>query len=387
MIVNNSLDEVKKRESALKIIKSIIKEKGRESLYDVTGLSGDFIASKDDLNLLETYVGPAIFEDELQVVATNHLGGEKALAVNRTSSGILATILALVEEGSNVSHFLAEKPAHPSIPRSCKLVGASYNEYVDINKFEIFDNTSLVVITGSTMDHKVVDECLFKKVINIAHENNIPVLVDDASGARLRTAIFNQKKACELGADLVVTSTDKLMPGPRGGLMAGREDLINEVKIKATQFGLEAQPPLILAMVNGLKNYTEENLIKAFSKKEEFYNILSENYSMFEMTPTGVMVKEESLHSELTKLNINTELSIKDCAFLWAMILLKEEGIITIPAVGMPGASATIRFDLSTKDVIDIDLNILYEKIVNSFDLFLDLVKNSDKAKKLILAY
>ncbi|MCQ2964719.1 MAG: TIGR03576 family pyridoxal phosphate-dependent enzyme [archaeon] len=387
MIVNNSLDEVKKRESALKIIKSIIKEKGRESLYDVTGLSGDFIASEDDLSLLETYVGPAIFEDELQVVATNHLGGEKALAVNRTSSGILATILALVREESNVSHFLAEKPAHPSIPRSCKLVGASYNEYIDFDEFKIFDNTSLVVITGSTMDHKVVDEELFKKVIDLAHDNNIPVLVDDASGARLRTAIFNQKKACELGADLVVTSTDKLMPGPRGGLMAGREDLINEVKIKATQFGLEAQPPLILAMVNGLKNYTEEHLIKAFSKKEEFYNILSENYDMFEMTPTGVMVKEESLHSELTNLNIETELSIKDCAFLWAMILLKEEGIITIPAVGMPGASATIRFDLSTKDVIDMDLNILNQKIVNSFNLFLDLVKNTEKAKKLIFGY
>lgn len=386
MIVNNSLDEVRKRESALKIIKSIIKEKGRKALYDVTGLSGDFIASEDDLSLLETYVGPAIFEDELQVVATNHLGGEKALALNRTSSGILATILAIVGEGSNVSHFLAEKPAHPSIPRSCKLVGASYNEYVNIDEFEIFDNTSLVIITGSTMDHKVVNEELFKKVIDIAHNKNISILVDDASGARLRTAIFNQKKACELGADLVVTSTDKLMPGPRGGLMAGREDLINEVKIKATQFGLEAQPPLILAMVNGLKNYTEKNLIKAFSKKEEFYNKLSENYSMFEMTPTGVMVKEESLHSELEKLNIKTELSIKDCAFLWAMVLLKEEGIITIPAVGMPGASATIRFDLSTKDVIDMDLNILYEKIVNSFDLFLDLVKNSEKAKELIFA-
>ena len=36
MIVNNSLDEVKKRESSLKIIKSIIEDKGRDSLYDVT---------------------------------------------------------------------------------------------------------------------------------------------------------------------------------------------------------------------------------------------------------------------------------------------------------------------------------------------------------------
>lgn len=384
MIVNNSLDEVKKRESALKIIKEIINDNGRDSLYDVTGLSGGFIASDDELDLLETYVGPAIFEDELQIVGKEHLGGEKVLAVNRTSSGILASILALVNEGDHVSHFLAEFPAHPSIPRSCAIVGASYDEFVDIDKFTIPENTSLVVVTGSTMDHKVIDEELFKKVIDMAHEKDVPVLVDDASGARLRTAVFNQAKATELGADLVVTSTDKLMPGPRGGLMAGREELIDEIKVKANQFGLEAQPPLILAMVNGIKNYTEKNLVKAISRKEEFYELLSEKYEMFEKTPTGVMVSEDSLKNQLEKLNVNTELSKKDCCFLWAMVLLKEFGIITIPAVGMPGASATIRIDLSTQDVIDMDLNELYEKVDQSFEKFLVLSQDVEKSKELI---
>lgn len=384
MIVNNSLDEVKKRESALKIIKEIIKDNGRDSLYDVTGLSGGFIANDDELDLLETYVGPAIFEDELQIVGKEHLGGEKVLAVNRTSSGILASILALVNECDHVSHFLAEFPAHPSIPRSCAIVGASYDEFVDIDKFTIPENTSLVVVTGSTMDHKVIDEELFKKVIDMAHEKDIPVLVDDASGARLRTAVFNQAKATELGADLVVTSTDKLMPGPRGGLMAGREELIDEIKVKANQFGLEAQPPLILAMVNGIKNYTEENLVKAISRKEEFYELLSEKYEMFEKTPTGVMVSEDALKNQLEKLNVKTELSKKDCCFLWAMVLLKGFGIITIPAVGMPGASVTIRIDLSTQDVIDMDLNELYEKLDQSFERFLDLSQDVEKSKELI---
>ena len=384
MIVNNSLDEVKKRESALKIIKEIIKDNGRDSLYDVTGLSGGFIANDDELDLLETYVGPAVFEDELQIVGKEHLGGEKVLAVNRTSSGILASILALVKKGDHVSHFLAEFPAHPSIPRSCKIVGASYDEFVDIDKFTIPEITSLVVVTGSTMDHKVIDEGLFKKVIVMAHERDIPVLVDDASGARLRTAVFKQKKATELGADLVVTSTDKLMPGPRGGLMAGREDLINEVKIKANQFGLEAQPPLILAMVNGIKNYTEENLVTAISRKDEFYNLLSKKYEMFEKTPTGVNVSESSLENQLDSLNIETELSQKDCCFLWAMILLRDFGIITIPAVGMPGASASIRFDLSTQDVIDMDLNELYEKIDSSFEEFIEISQDVEKSKEII---
>ena len=384
MIVNNSLDEVKKRESALGVIKSIMENEGRSSLYDVTGLSGGFIASDRELNLLETYVGPAIFEDELQIAAKEHLGGEKALAVNRTSSGILASILALVNEGEHVSHFLAQFPAHPSIPRSCKIVGADYDEYIDISKFAIQDNTSLVVITGSTMDHQVIDEGLFLKVIDMAHENDIPVLVDDASGARLRTAVFKQRRACDLGADLVVTSTDKLMPGPRGGLMAGKKELIDQVKIKANQFGLEAQPPLILAMVNGIRNYSEENLVNAISKKDELFNIIGNDYEMFEKTPTGVMVEEDSLKSQLDSLNIETELSSKDLCFLWAMILLRKEGIITIPAVGMPGASATVRFDLSTPDVIGMDLDELYGKIDSSFKTLKQTCIDVEKSRELI---
>ena len=384
MIVNNSLDEVKKRESAFRIIKKILEEKGRDSLFDVTGLSGGFIASKKELELLETYVGPAVFEDEIQIVGKEHLGGEKVLPVNRTSAGILATVLALVGEGSHVAHFLADYPGHPSIPRSCALAGASYEEFIDINEFAIPDNTSLVVITGSTMDLQVIDEDLFTQVISRAHEKDIPVLVDDASGARLRTAVFNQKRATDLGADLVVTSTDKLMPGPRGGLMAGRAELIDEIKIKVNQFGLEAQPPLIMAMINGIKAYTPELLRKSVSRKEEFYGLISKKYEMFEKTPNGIKVQEANLANQLKVLNIETELSEKDCCFLWSMVLLKEEGIITIPAVGMPGASDTIRFDLSTKDVIDMDLDVLQDKIDNSFDVFLDLVQKVEMAEKLI---
>ena len=384
MIVNNSLDEVKKRESAFRIIKKILEEKGRDSLFDVTGLSGGFIASKKELELLETYVGPAVFEDEIQIVGKEHLGGEKVLPVNRTSAGILATVLALVGEGSHVAHFLADYPGHPSIPRSCALAGASYEEFIDINEFAIPDNTSLVVITGSTMDLQVIDEDLFTQVISRAHEKDIPVLVDDASGARLRTAVFNQKRATDLGADLVVTSTDKLMLGPRGGLMAGRAELIDEIKIKVNQFGLEAQPPLIMAMINGIKAYTPEVLRKSVSRKEEFYGLISKKYEMFEKTPNGIKVQEANLANQLKVLNIETELSEKDCCFLWSMVLLKEEGIITIPAVGMPGASDTIRFDLSTKDVIDMDLDVLQDKIDNSFDVFLDLVQKPEMAEKLI---
>ena len=384
MIVNNSLDEVKKRENALSIIRNIVEIKGRSSLFDLTGLSGGFIASSSELSLLETYVGPAIFDDALQEVGINHMGGEKVLPVNRTSSGILATILTLVDKNTNVVHYLAELPAHPSIPRSCKLVRANYFETDIFDEFSIPENTSLVVVTGSTMDHHVIDEVEFKKVIEMAHEKNIPVLVDDASGARLRTVVFNQAKACDLGADIAITSTDKLMPGPRGGLMAGRKDLIDEIKVKVNQFGLEAQPPVVLAMLNGIKNFKEDNLIKSFTRKDHLFELLSDNFNNFKKSPTGVMISPEDLANEV---NISHNLSDNDLAFVFSFILLKNHGIITIPAVSMPGASATIRFDLSTSDAFNLDLNDLNKKIVSSFKELLDVIPNEEKCREIVFSF
>lgn len=381
MIVNSPLDEVKKREKALLIIKDIVETKGRNYLFDLTGLSGGFIASPSELSLLETYVGPAIFEDALQEVGIGHMGGEKVLPLNRTSSGILATILTLVKKNSNVVHYLAELPAHPSIPRSCKLVGANYFETDVFDDFSIPDNTSLVVVTGSTMDLKVIDEEEFKKVIEMAHEKNILVMVDDASGARLRTVVFNQSKACDLGADIAITSTDKLMPGPRGGLMAGRKDLIDKIKIKVNQFGLEAQPPVVLAMLNGIKNFNGDNLIKSFERKDQLFELLSSKFNNLEKTPNGVLISPDNLSNEV---NIPHNLSNDDLAFVFSFILLKEHGIITIPAVGMPGASPTIRFDLSTSDAFNLDLNDLVKKIESSFEKLLEVIQNEEKCREIV---
>ena len=361
MIVDNSLQEVKKRENALSIIKYKVENDGRSSLFDLTGLSGGFIATPSEINLLETYVGPAIFEEELQAVGKEHMGGDKILPLNR-----------------------AELPAHPSIPRSCKLVGANYFETDVFEEFSIPENTSLVVITGSTMDHKVIDEDEFKKVIEMAHEKDIPVMVDDASGARLRTVVFNQARACDLGADIAITSTDKLMPGPRGGLMAGKEELIDKIKVKVNQFGLEAQPPAVLAMLNGIKNFDGDNLINSFERKDELFDLLNEKFSNFQKTPTGVMISPQGLSKEL---NIENELSDNDLAFVFSFILLKDHGIITIPPVSMPGASATIRFDLSTSDAFKLNLNDLNKKIESSFKRLQEAVSNEDECREIVFTF
>lgn len=375
MLVNSMSDEVIRRNAALRIIKSRLKKYGRKGIYDLTGLSGGFPILEQDKHILETYAGPAFFEESLQTLGKIHLGGDKIFAVNRTSSGILAVIMALVNEGDEIVHYLPKSPAHPSIPRSAELVGASYIEFENIDEFKVSKDTALVFITGSTMDHDVVKKEDFLKVIEISKKHNVPVVVDDASGARLRTVIYKQPRAMDMGADICITSTDKLMDGPRGGLMSGREDLMLEVITKAHQFGLEAQTPLIAGIVRALENLTPERILQSFEKKNKLQKLLIGDFKYIEESPTGLMLTPESLKSELAERDVKTEFSPKELAFLFSMLLLRNHGIITIPAVGMPGASPTVRIDLASKDADRIKLDeIVYSfkdsisKLINMLD-------------------
>ena len=384
MLLNSSLPELKRRETALNIINSKIKARNRSHLYDLTGLSGGFPIKKEDIDLLETYAGSAIFEEEIQIQGKKHLGGKKILALNRTSSGILASILALVKPNEEVVHYLPQLPSHPSIPRSAELIRANYREFNNLNEFEIGSNTSLVIITGSTMDHEVLSEEDFSRIVKISKSKQVPVLVDDASGARLRTVIYHQPRAMDMGANLVITSTDKLMDGPRGGLMSGDTDLIDLVKSKAHQFGLEAQTPFIAGMVRALEDFNPERILKAQEIRKDIYKILINDLKEINLTPTGFMLSPEGLMNELKYLNVKHSLSSKEAAHILAMILLREYNIITIPAVGMPGASPTIRVDLASKDAERLDKNYIIDAFKGSL-LRLKRISNDEKACRKVL--
>ncbi len=361
-----------------------MKKHGREEFYDLTGLAGGFKLNQSDIDLLETYAGPAIFESQLQEAGKQHLGGEKILAFNRTTSGILATILALVKQGDEIIHYLPEFPSHPSIPRSAGLVGASYKEFDNIDDFKVEKNTSLVIITGSTMDHDIINEDEFSRIISISRSKNIPVFVDDASGARLRTVIYNQPKAMDMGADIVITSTDKLMEGPRAGLMSGKAEIIDLIKSKAHQFGLEAQSSIMVGIIRAIEKFSGERMLEAFQKKHAVYEVLKKEINYIKETPTGIMLSSEDLIQELKQKDIKTEFTPDDVACVFASLLLRNYHILTIPAVGMPGASTTIRIDLASGDAERVDNSYIVKAVVETFS-HLGEIANYKKACELIL--
>lgn len=384
MLLNSPLQESKRREAALKIINSKIKRKDRRHLYDLTGLSGGFPLNKEDIDLLETYAGPAIFEEKLQALGIEHLGGEKVLAFNRTSSGILATILALAGSNKEVVHYLPQPPSHPSIPRSVQLAGADYLEYHDPADFKVRKKTALVVVTGSTMDHGIIREEDFLRVLNISQSMKAPVLVDDASGARLRTIIYKQPRAMDMGADLVITSTDKLMEGPRGGLMSGKEDLIDLIKSKAYQYGLEAQPPLIAGMVRALEKFNPQRILSSRKKRQEIYHSLNKDFKGVKQTPTGVMLQPADLMEEIKLQGVETPLGKEEVACVLAMILLRDYHIITIPAVGMPGASPTIRLDMASPDAERLEAHEIAKALKDAFLKLIQVIDDEEICRNIL---
>ena len=384
MLINSLIDEVNRRDASLRIIQTIIQNNERKGLYDLTGLAGGFPILTEDKFLLETYAGPAVFEDAIQTLGKIHLGGEKILAFNRTSSGILAVVLALVRDGDEIVHFLPKKPAHPSIPRSAELVGATYREFEDINEFEVGERTTLVFITGSTMDHEVITKKDMLQIIEISKTKKIPVVVDDASGARIRTVLYKQPRAMDMGANIAITSTDKLMDGPRGGLMSGTSDIMMEVKSKAYQFGLEAQPPMMAGMVRALENFSPDRIIYAFDNKQELYNALRIEFKGLKETPTGVMLTPDSIELELQYRGVNTDFTKNDLSYLYSMLLLRNHGIITIPAVGMPGASATIRIDLVSNDALRIKTEEIVEAFKDSLLKLIDIIDDPNACKSVL---
>ena len=158
------------------------------------------------------------------------------------------------------------------------------------------------------------------------------------------------------------------MEGPRGGLMAGSTELIDQIKLVVNQYGLEGQAPLVAGMIKGLEKYSPDRIKEAFKQKDELYQKLQDKGLNPQTTPTGFMFKEDEIKNEVDKRTSTGDVSADVVATVYSMLLIDNYNIITIPAVGMPGASKTVRIDWSAKDSEKLSMDELVDAIVDTFD-------------------
>jgi len=89
------------------------------------------------------------------------------------------------------------------------------------------------------------------------------------------------------------------------------------------------------------------------------------------------MISAANLENEITPEG-NDNLTKRELATLMAMVLLREHHMVTIPAVGMPGVSDTIRLDISSKDAERVDDNQIIQALKESLAVMREINPDED---------
>ena len=267
-ILTSTEDDFRKFQQAWQHIEARVRAQGPEAIYNFSGLEHGLPLLAEELPIANDFVAPALYFHPFKQAALEHLGGSPeqhdVALFNRLTGATYATHLTLVEPGEVVLGVSASY-SHPSVVRAVAQAGATLIDTKGLEDFksalERESRVSLVVMTRLAVTYEVMPEHDLRQVVQLAHARDIPVYVDDAGGARVGPAMFDQPRTLELGVDVVATGLDKYgTVGPRLGVMAGEKSLVSRIRARAVEMGMEARPFLYPAAARSLAGSTPERV-------------------------------------------------------------------------------------------------------------------------------
>lgn len=352
-ILSTTDDDFRKLQHAWKIIR----ERGPESIFICTGLEHSLPMQAEDLRFADDEIGPALHFDRLKALTLEHFGGNEAdhdIAVfNRLTGATLATHLTIVKPGDTVVGVSASH-SHPSVLRAAHYTGAKFTDTAGLEEFkEVMrkeDRVVLVDLTRLAVTYELLPVDTIKTIVAIAHEKGAIVYVDDAGGARVGPAAFDQPRMLELGVDIGATGLDKYGTiGPRLGLMAGNKELVARVRAKGFECGLEARQMLYGAVVRTLENYRPERVRELIESTKRIANELRPLIgNRLRDTPTTTqLVADDILEMAMERGDVKEPPIVPfEATAALCMLLLKDHDMLTVHFVGLPpgGADLLIKF-------------------------------------------
>ena len=364
-ILRSSLEEAARLRNGQKVAGERVRERGPGSIGIFTGNPRNFPVGVDDLDTLcEEWVGPGLYADDLRRVALDHFGGESSDAVtvlNRSSAGIIATIIALAGGRTVVSIAPPNGHSHVSVVRGCALAGVDRVEVpADDDWRAAIDRArpALVVVTTVTSSLERLDDEITLQVSDHAHGMGAKVFLDEAYGARLRPVLHGGRLSLQLGADLSVTNSDKAgLSGPRGGVLAGRPYLVAAVAAKAGELGMEARAPIAAGVLRSLQAFNPEDLREEAAAGQKIADALEVRLGqdMVRRTDLGPMVHEDhvlALARERAGGKVDQTIVPCEATAALGILLLRDHGILTVNTHGQPGARVSLRLK-PTGDAVD----------------------------------
>ena len=184
-----------------------------------------------------------------------------------------------------------------------KLVNVGSNQGCSLKEIEtaITDNTAAIAFTArvDNSPEKAGKNVPLKKVIELAHNHDIPVIVDAASELPPQSKL---SEYIDEGADLVIISGGKHMGGPNDtGILCGRHDLIKLAKLQAAPYrgigrGMKVDRTQIVGLITALKIYLEKDEKVKFERDKKMVKWMTET-----LTNTSNVLQSESVIQEARK--------------------------------------------------------------------------------------
>ncbi|ETW92777.1 MAG: hypothetical protein ETSY2_52630, partial [Candidatus Entotheonella gemina] len=309
----------------------------------------------DELPIANDFVAPALYFHPFKQAALEHLGGSPeqhdVALFNRLTGATYATHLTLVEPGDVVLGVSASY-SHPSVVRAAAQAGATLIDTKGLEDFKVAlereHRVALVVMTRLAVTYEVMPEHDLRQVVQLAHAKGVPVYVDDAGGARVGPAMFDQPRTLELGVDVVATGLDKYgTVGPRLGVMAGEKSLVSRIRARAFEMGMEARPFLYPAAARSLAGSTPERVRELVETTRTVSVALQEVFGerLHETPVIAQLLADDILEMAMQRAGLSAPPIVPyEASAALAMLLLRDYGIITVHFVGLPPGTSALMF-------------------------------------------
>lgn len=225
-------------------------------------------------------------------------GAEHSFAlVNGSTCGILAGIAATTRRGDTV---LMARNCHRSVYNAVELLGLVpvylqplIDEKTGVagsippecvrSALEQHADVRLLVLTSPTYDGVLSDVA---SIVKIAHQKNIPVLVDEAHGAHLAFTKKKHLSAVQAGADIVIHSLHKTLPAltqTAAAHICGTRISPTVFAQKLSVFETSSPSYVLLTSIAACVRFLEESAASAFAAYENRLQSFSESCRTLKM--------------------------------------------------------------------------------------------------------
>lgn len=398
-ILKSTDQEVQRMLRARQIVGERVRSKGKESVYDLSGMNRGSGITADDVPHLTSHV-PFFerFEGKTEPLALKHMGGNPdthtALILNRVSAANFIALTTILKPRDVVFAFApAGGVSHPSTVRPISMAGAELKEFHAYAELETAWHASgaprLLLITPISASKRHIPFDEFKRALALPRAPHTLVYVDDAHMAS-RVAFFDEPRTYQVGdIDLAVCSADKHVAGPRAGVLVGRTELIITISSRAYELGLEAQAGQYVGVGNALRNFDPRVVKQAGELAKHLIEVLVEQYGPKRayLGGPGVSISgDDVLEIALEQRGSSgkPKLVAVEAAGLVAMQMLEQDGILTIGAVAMPGSAPAVRL-MMYPDGPRLGIERIVASLESSIERLSEVVDDVDAAREQLL--